>query len=199
MPVSINLLEVPKDGVQVDCEVERSEISLSPEDGEIIDSLHCSGHLSLPDERTAYFQGTLSAKVERECVRCLSLFEDIIGLSCEAVFRTSNTLGALTESKGKHSRVRNVDLDEDEGENEAYPIIGNHVDLLPMVREHLILATPMQCLCQENCLGLCQLCGINLNEKMCECYMPVTVSSGKPNAQQNFVKPNRPKAARRGA
>ena len=197
MPVLINLLEVPKDGVQVDCEVDRSGVSLSPEDGEIIDSLHCSGHLSLPDERTAYFQGTLSGRVERECVRCLSPFEDIICSSCEAVFRTSNTLGALTEGKGKHSRVRNADLEEDEAETEAYPIVGNHVDLLPMVREHLILATPMQCLCQENCLGLCQVCGINLNEKKCECYMPVTVSSGKTNAQQNIVKPIRPRATRR--
>jgi hypothetical protein len=132
-------------------------------------------------------------------VRCLALFEDIVFLPCEAVFRTSNKLGGLTGTKRKMPRVRNVALDEDDAETEAYSITGNHADLLPMVREYLILATPMQCLCQQDCLGLCQKCGVNLNESVCECYMPVTVSSVKIEAQQCLVKPNHPQTTRRGS
>ena len=178
MVLKINLREIPKDGVQLDCGVVGSEVGLSPEDGEIIDSLQCSGQLSLQDERTAYFHGKLTGRVARECVRCLGRFEEMVSLPCEAIFRTSEKTGVVTGTKGKLSRVRNVGLDEDdEEETEAYPIVGNHVDLLPMVREHLILATPMQCLCRPNCLGLCQVCGINLNDSACDCYMPVSVSS----------------------
>lgn len=43
------------------------------------------------------------------------------------------------------------------------------VDLLPMVREQIILAIPMQTVCQEQCLGLCPVCGENRNHVPCTC------------------------------
>jgi uncharacterized metal-binding protein YceD (DUF177 family) len=45
------------------------------------------------------------------------------------------------------------------------------------LREYLILATPQHPLCQESCAGLCQVCGVNLNEGVCGCCSPVTASS----------------------
>ena len=191
MTVGINHFDIPDDGIQIDCEVAPSVLPLSPEDGEIVDPLHCSGHLSRSGEQVVYFQGTLSGRVVRECVRCLGRYEDIVFLPCEAVFRKSGNLGGLNQTQEKLLRARGVDFDEDEtAETEAYPIVGNVVDLLPMIREQLILATPMQCLCQEECQGLCQTCGINLNEGVCKCYRPVTVSTGTLDAAQPLLKPN---------
>ncbi|MCI0532052.1 MAG: DUF177 domain-containing protein, partial [candidate division Zixibacteria bacterium] len=42
-------------------------------------------------------------------------------------------------------------------------------DLNPRVREAMILILPIKPLCKEDCKGLCQLCGTNLNEKTCKC------------------------------
>lgn len=46
------------------------------------------------------------------------------------------------------------------------------VELLPMVREQIILAIPMQTVCREQCLGLCPVCGENRNHVPCTCVTP---------------------------
>ncbi len=43
------------------------------------------------------------------------------------------------------------------------------VDLSGLVREAIVLATPARIVCREECLGLCQLCGHDLNEGPCGC------------------------------
>ena len=60
------------------------------------------------------------------------------------------------------------DVDEDDlvlladAEEGAY-------DILPRVREAVILELPMRFLCSEDCKGLCPLCGANLNRGPCAC------------------------------
>ena len=39
------------------------------------------------------------------------------------------------------------------------------VDLVPLLREELILVTPVRALCRPDCAGLCPVCGIDLNER----------------------------------
>ena len=46
---------------------------------------------------------------------------------------------------------------------------GEVIDLDEIVREQIYLALPMKALCRVNCLGLCSLCGANLNEGLCKC------------------------------
>jgi uncharacterized protein len=43
------------------------------------------------------------------------------------------------------------------------------IDLSEILREFLILALPSQFLCKEDCAGLCQSCGKNLNSGACNC------------------------------
>ena len=43
------------------------------------------------------------------------------------------------------------------------------VDLTGDIRESIILAFPMNPLCEQGCKGLCASCGGNLNETRCEC------------------------------
>ena len=43
------------------------------------------------------------------------------------------------------------------------------IDLGQLMREQFYLALPMKPLCDENCLGLCPLCGTNLNRETCSC------------------------------
>jgi uncharacterized protein len=60
-------------------------------------------------------------------------------------------------------------VDRDQGD-EVFPIeADHHIDLEPVLRELIILATPMHAVCREDCLGLCPECGQNLNEGPCDC------------------------------
>src|SRR5215213_1252628 len=46
---------------------------------------------------------------------------------------------------------------------------GDAVDLDELVREQILLALPSRHLCREDCKGLCQRCGANLNNGPCSC------------------------------
>lgn len=45
----------------------------------------------------------------------------------------------------------------------------NILDLTDVLRQDLITDQPMKPLCQQDCLGLCQFCGVNLNQQECRC------------------------------
>lgn len=46
---------------------------------------------------------------------------------------------------------------------------GDTVDLTDLLTKDIISSLPMQTLCRENCKGLCQECGANLNRETCDC------------------------------
>jgi len=51
------------------------------------------------------------------------------------------------------------------GEELSSPYVEDeHLDLRGWARDALALALPSQILCREDCLGLCAVCGENLNE-----------------------------------
>jgi uncharacterized protein len=156
MPLIINLVDIPSEGQSIDCEVMPSEIVLPCDDGKILESLHCAGKVFLPNDRMAHFQGTLTGRVARECVRCLTIFEEDLFLNCDADFCQS-TASVLSPDFSKKMK---------KGSRTHIPL-----------RENLILAAPPHPLCQESCSGLCQVCGANLNEGVCGCYSPVAASS----------------------
>ena len=173
MSLVISLPEIPQEGLQIAYEVEPGQLDLSSDEGEILGVLQCEGVIFPTDDRSASFQGSISGRVLRECVRCLSPFQDSIEVSCGASFRPAPELPIATKKNVHRTKVEEIDLEEDPKED-AFPIVDNHLDLLPVIREQVILATPFQPLCKENCFGLCQRCGANLNEGACGC--PITQS-----------------------
>ena len=193
MSLTINLLDVPPTGLQIHHEVEPSALSLSHDEGTPIGNLSCDGSIFLIDERTAYFQGEISGRFCRECVRCLDQFEEYLSLSCEVEFKKAvKAVNVIVPHRNKDKGVKGHDksLDEDATDEDIYPISENDIDLLPAIREQVILATPLQSLCKENCLGLCQVCGGNLNEGICGCCTPVTGSAPVANFQQTVSRKN---------
>jgi uncharacterized protein len=59
---------------------------------------------------------------------------------------------------------------------DAFEIVGDQLDLLPMVRELALLDAPESPLCRPDCAGLCPVCGVDLNETTCSCEAPVQSS-----------------------
>lgn len=72
--------------------------------------------------------------------------------------------------------VRTSDLKESEPEPESewdldeQPYVsGYNLDVDQLVCDELILNLPMKVLCSENCKGICNRCGTNLNHETCDC------------------------------
>ena len=191
MSLIINLGDIPSEGQTIDFEVLPAEVNLPPEDGKIIGLLNCTGQVFLSDDRMAHFQGTLTGRMARECVRCLTLFEEDLFLNCEADFCQSPPPAPFPDSskkmrKGSRSFIPPID-EVQEQDVDTYPITEGQIDLLPALREYLILGTPPHPLCQESCAGLCQICGGNLNEDVCQCCSPVTASSSMVSGTPSVV------------
>jgi uncharacterized protein len=58
------------------------------------------------------------------------------------------------------------------GEDEAYPLAGDEIDLEPLARDAVLLELPLAPLCSDGCLGLCPTCGANRNAEPCACEAP---------------------------
>lgn len=97
-------------------------------------------------------RGTLEGELLAQCRRCLTEVRRPISIEVTIVYAA---VGDLDEED--LGEVRPMDLDTLE------------LDLSEALREELILAAPTYIVCDEECRGLCPLCGINLNEETCDC------------------------------
>lgn len=65
------------------------------------------------------------------------------------------------------SKAIMLENDADE-EHEIY-VVGNHLNLEELVLNEIYLNFPMKVLCQEDCKGICNQCGADLNVESCQC------------------------------
>ena len=55
---------------------------------------------------------------------------------------------------------------------DAFEIVGEQLDLRPVVRELVLLDAPSTPLCRPDCAGLCPTCGADRNSQTCQCEPP---------------------------
>ncbi len=53
--------------------------------------------------------------------------------------------------------------------DDVFRITDNEIDLKDVVLQHLYMNLPISFICKDDCKGLCQKCGQNLNEGECSC------------------------------
>lgn len=105
--------------------------------------------------------GSVQTRVRIACSRCAE--------SYDAQLRRQFSLS--------YSRKIPQDLhrDETEGIELAAQQIGlilyqgDEIDLRDALAEQVVLALPYKPLCRQDCKGLCQNCGANLNRQVCQC------------------------------
>jgi uncharacterized protein len=123
-------------------------------------------------ERTIYVTGVVEGTAVRQCVRCLKDFDDPLAFSLRVAYeREVKAMHAVAKRDDPRKR-KSAAPPEEEGEeqnDDLYYFTGDHLELAPMLREQLILASPMHPLCSEECRGLCARCGKDLNEGPCRC------------------------------
>ena len=59
--------------------------------------------------------------------------------------------------------------DPNEEDEDVLPISGFEIDLEDVITEAIVLNVPMKWLHDENCKGICKVCGLNLNKQSCHC------------------------------
>ena len=102
-----------------------------------------------------YMRMQLNASVDyrADCARCLAPVTGEFALSLEKTVSPKDMLSDLDESK----------LDD-------YAIVEDgFLDVDEQLLMQLEMEFPSRFLCKEDCLGLCQHCGKNLNEGPCSC------------------------------
>ena len=69
---------------------------------------------------------------------------------------------------------KKIDLDKEdaeleEGFDESDFIDGYHLDVDKMLYSEILLGWPAKVLCTDDCKGMCNVCGQNLNQGTCDC------------------------------
>jgi uncharacterized protein len=103
-------------------------------------------------------RGEIRTEVELLCDRCLAPERKPLAVEFDASFIPREVEAAKDE---------NVELQAEDLIVAAYE--GDSVDLDELVREQIMLALPLRRLCREDCKGLCQKCGADLNAGHCSC------------------------------
>ena len=83
----------------------------------------------------------------------------------------------VEEADGKHYRQRRphftARFSRDEENDELILVESLRFNLDELVTEDILLGLPTRHLCKEDCKGVCQYCGKNLNEDSCNCSAPL--------------------------
>jgi len=65
------------------------------------------------------------------------------------------------------------ELDMEPKEEEQPYVVGHNLDVELLLQCELIPELPMKVLCSEDCLGICNKCGVNRNQRRCNCDQSV--------------------------
>lgn len=102
-------------------------------------------------------RGSVTGTAEIDCTRCLQPVRQPLAVTFDVEYLTEGGLG----TEGEHE-VAPADLETDE-------LRGNTLDLTELAHEQVLLNIPEQFLCREDCKGLCERCGEDLNLVDCNC------------------------------
>lgn len=107
--------------------------------------------------RKVVVEGHVKAVARFECDRCLRPLSLPIDADFRAEFVTPEVYNVLeTAELGEEDLALSV-------------FDGELIDVDEIVREQILLAVPSHAICEENCKGLCPICGADRNLKECGC------------------------------
>ncbi|MBR4399869.1 MAG: DUF177 domain-containing protein [Aeriscardovia sp.] len=103
-------------------------------------------------------KGEISAVEEGKCSRCLKEVKRPVKVEFSAFMPFEREAGEASPMK----------CEVDEGG--IYPLSGDFADFEGLIRDELALQLSMIRLCKPDCKGLCQKCGVDLNEAGCHSH-----------------------------
>ena len=99
--------------------------------------------------------GTARVRLEGECSRCLDPVSDELEIDVQELYAYEET-----DHRGRPLPTR----DDDEQDDEERHLVGDHLDLEPVLRDAVVLDLPLAPVCRDDCPGLCPQCGFRLED-----------------------------------
>lgn len=141
-----NIIEMPDSSIEFSCEPD-SERLLTPSVSGFIILPYAVGKIS----NTAgilSLNGTISCRIKCKCDRCGNEFPENVSLPVSVRLASEPT-----------------DVDDPD----IFPLEGNWLDLSDLLETFFILNSKSKYLCSDDCAGICDRCGKNLNDGPCGC------------------------------
>jgi uncharacterized protein len=104
--------------------------------------------------------GKIDATMEVGCARCLEPVQFPVNRAFDLLYRP---LGV--DRQGDEAAISEADTEIGYYEGEG-------LLLEDVLREQVLLASPVKLVCRDDCKGLCTQCGTNLNIATCNCQQP---------------------------
>lgn len=137
------------------------------------------GHFEVPLEMEKFKTRRMALPVSKKTpvsvdVQNIGKKKILLEIACcvEIIFPCDRCLKDVT--KEFHIREeKEIDMNESQADrmedlDMAY-ISGSHLDVETFVHNEILVNLPMKVLCSENCKGICNRCGVNLNLQSCNC------------------------------
>lgn len=117
-----------------------------------------------------FAEGRVEGRVGFPCYRCLEPAAAPLSGSFRVTYlpAPAEIAGARRSETGE-APAEDMAGAPDPGDVDVYYHVDGVFDLLPMLREQILVALPHRALCGENCKGLCPSCGADLNAGNCDC------------------------------
>jgi uncharacterized protein len=180
---SLRLIDIPSEGMSISCAIQPDEIALGHADAQVQDLLTVCAEIHKIGEVVSA-RGSVAGTFIRQCVRCLKDYDTFVSIPFSVEYRRQEPRQEALPRSQPASRETDSEEDLDGGDaDDVYDFTGDHVELAAMLREQVILATPMQPLCDTDCLGLCPVCGQDRNERVCGCSEQIEESPFAPLRQ----------------
>jgi uncharacterized protein len=157
MFLSVKELELRK--VRFNETFEPGAIDFAEEDLEQTMPLRVTGMAEMLEESDGEIRlsGQYTVEMGAQCDRCLGRARFPLAASFDLWYRPAAVI----------ARDEEVSIDEDDVEIGFYE--GSGILLEDVLREQVLLALPMQKVCEDACRGICPECGRNRNEVECGC------------------------------
>lgn len=110
-----------------------------------------------PADKGIELRGEIAVEAETACVRCLKPVLRQGPISVELRYVSPDAFESEEESE-----IEGDDLNTD-------ILVSDQIDMAEVIREQILLDMPTRVLCREDCRGLCDKCGSDLNLIDCKC------------------------------
>lgn len=159
--LTLKLDEIPAEGLNLNWTDERASLlayleNLSQVDFDFETPLQSEVRVSKAGQ-SVLMKGRVQTHLKLRCVRCLKEFS----------FPVSSTFELTLHPLKETSFAEEAELGEENMESGFFE--GGEIHLSEIACEQIFLEMPYQPLCQEECKGLCPICGEDLNLTSCEC------------------------------
>ena len=149
--------EIGDEGLCLSLVLKKDQLEVDQADLNVNVDITINGSLTRIDD-DVYLKGRVMTGVVVSCSRCLDTFLYPIDSRLKSHF---------VRSDDRFTSVRDLELHASDIDAELYE--NQQIDLTQSIRDSILLAIPVICLCNEDCKGICFLCGNNLNQGFCKC------------------------------